>query len=509
MKKLLCIPILLITFLTACGRDQEIGLAIPELQLPATSATEAGGEEQTDSQADIVPIRVFLPATTIAMMQEMINVANLSRLMRGAGQSVYFEVHYWWNLRDLLNSEENSIFIVGQGDAINFQIEGLTGNFYEEARRYAPQFTEMAGDAITPGSMYAIPTEIRDIRLAPVVLIRHDIYEAWRQDGGQAINNVQDYEELLVWISGRGGNIAPGLFMVSTNWWDTVGGFVPLEFFLEGYTSLTGMFMKEVGIPTPLFINNESGEIRTFVDMPEAVDAMLRPLEWRDRGLFEFWDGDLDTELGSDFPTVAMNLAFAPNSLDWDAYGFHLLSPTATQALNNSGWAGVAIAAPGTNTAPFFRFLEWLTVPDNFRILIYGEEGVDHTLDANGFIDEILNRRHYEWHSPRFFRNDRVWDELNYMSDVHLARIEFYNSIPLPVWPLDAQQRHAIGLQLATNYDYTSAVFGAHHVMQPLFSQIYSADMPIAEARGLVEETFRQIGAAIGGVDLAEWLLGG
>jgi len=514
MKKILALTFCLTLVFTACARDQEIGLGVPDMPVPTETTAEAqeGDEDQTDTQAtyqaDGDPITVFLPATMNAMTQEMINAAYLSRLMRESGQRVHFEIYYWFQLRELLNSEENSIFVVSQSDAIAFQYEGLIGNFYEVARQHAPQYLEMASQAFTPGDLYIIPTEIRTMIFAPAVYIRHDIYEAWQQDGGQAISNIRDYEELLVWISGRGGNTAPGLFLIPTNWWDVATGFLPLEFFLEGYTSLTGMFIIESGLPTPLFMNNESGEIRTFTEMPEAVEAMLQPLEWRDRGLFEFWSGDWDAELGSEFPTIALNLAFHPD-LDLDAYGIHLLAPTATQILTNAGWGGVAVATPDTDTTPFFEFLEWLTVPDNFRILMYGEEGVDHTVNANGFVEEILNNRHYAWHGRIFFRNDDVWSKLHYLSAEQLARHEFIENIPPPVWPLDAQQRQTIARQLALNYDYTSAIFGAPHIMQPLFSQIYGGDMPIAEARGLVEETFRQIGEAIGGVDLAQWLLGG
>jgi len=504
MKKLIIPAILTAIIGVACASEQQLALELPDLpmSLALDEATEATEETAEEAQAiEFIfsddAFTIFLPQTMRAVAQEREILAYLSQLAQSAGQNIRFETYQQLRQRQVIvESDGNSAFVVSQHEAVGFQREGLVGNFYEAGRSYAPSFMEMAEHAISPGSMYITPTQIMSFPLGPVVFIRNDIYDGWRRDGGNAIQNIRDYEALLMWISAREGGTSPGLLVIITEHWDHYSGFTPLELFLEDYTPMVGMFIQEAGVPTVLWMNNETGEMLSFNEIPDAVDAMLRPLEWRDRGLIEFWDGNREVELGSQFPTIAGNLNDTP-AIDWGSYTMHYLAP-ATMAVTNSGWGGVAIIPHSTDAEPFFSFLEWLTIPENYKLLLYGVEGVDHLRNDNGYIIEILNEHLVGWHGRSFFRNSSIERHVyNYSTEV-LTFLDEIENIPHPTFPLDFQQRQEIGVQLATDRVYLDSLGNMQPIMHLLFMQIYNDRMQVNEARELVEGAFRRIGVVRG-----------
>jgi len=286
-------------------------------------------------------------------------------------------------------------------------------------------------------------------------------------------------------------------------------GYMPLMLFLgeEGYSPLTGMFHQDAGISTPLWINNQSGEIYPFFNMPAAVDAFTRLVEWINLGLIEIWDGEYSP--GNRFPIILYDsalLGLIQSNISYDEYTAVILPGASTIMADFYGVGGGAVATPGTDTRVFFEFLEWLTFPENHRNFVYGIEGVDYISDNDGYLIDWLDTVYSNWLGSFLFINNIMERQIVHPSQFLLDYYEKIDNVPEPVFPLQTNDRLSIGHALATDTVYSQAVTAKALRMNLLYQQLFSGSVEADAARTIIEDAFNEISNIIG-IDSAERLV--
>ena len=505
MMKIFLLAAVLLTALTACGNNRlndESDLTVTEAE---TIEAPFADEDSPEAYDDLFTI--YLPATNNNREQELLDIAYANSLLQGAGLNISFDIYDYAEVREsFLAGISQSAHITGIQTALQLNEDGLLGDFFIEAARYAPRFMEMAAHAVTIGTMFYIPTEVMRVTAGPAALIRHDIYDLW----GSRIRSTAEFEELLIFLSQIDEIATPGLYagIDSDILWGANMGYLPLNLFLPeaGFSSLAGMFSQEAGVATPLWLNNESGEILPFYEIPEAAEAFVRLLEWRDAGLIEIWDGVSQAEYP--FPAILLDSSytyFGSLGIERELYTIHFFEQVS--AVVTGGWAGGAIAAPGTDIRPLLNFLEWLTFPENYRLFKYGTEGVDHSLDEAGYIHELFNWSYINWQGRMFFRNDSLWYGLYPGSPAWLDHLYEQANAPLPEFPLTSRQRLDIGFALASDVMFNDAMLNRMPMyMEQLNLRLFGEYTTISEATAFTEEIFRRI-ADINGITAAEELV--
>jgi len=452
---------------------------------------------------------IYMPATNSNASEETGAMNYAAYLLQQAGFNIRFErFEYSLSyLRTAMRSgNEKSVHIATIQSALILNQEALLGNFHEELLIYAPSFHYIISDIRVPDIPFNIPTEVMRIPISPAILMRNDIY----REHEQPITTVQEYENLLIRLRDQGSVSAPGLFatILSDRWWGRDFGYAPLNLFLNdaGYMPLTGMFLQEAGISNPLWRNEEDGEIAAFFNIPEAINAIIRPLELRDAGLVEIWDGE--QEVGDIFPTILIDSAFNSFHLlgiNPDLYTMQVFPKASSAIISTLGSGGGAIASANADLSEFFRFLEWLTVVDNYRFFMFGIEGEDYLSDDMGYISELLNPDYSGWGGRMYFRNDKMLQQIFHQSQASLDYHEALDAVPLPEFPLDVDGRLSVGFELATNDAFSDAMNRIAGEMDTLLQQIYGTHIETEMARSMVEEVFERSGRVIG-INLAEQL---
>lgn len=512
MKKLLLLSIFIAAFIfvTACT-DETISIYIPEHILEATNATVTPITEDNETSHPLPfgddVFTIYMPTFNQVIASELEMMAYATKLLQDAGLNIRFtNLPAFDDLSIRLNSVSNqSVILTHLTNALPLYQDGLLGDFYEVAWQYAPSFLGMVEHTLRDGSMPFVPIENIRITNAPAVLIRNDIYTEW----DHPITNVQEYEALLRWLWVHDNSVAPGIFIPQYR--DSlpgpIFGYLPLNFFLRdaGYSPLIGMLLQETHVPIPLWINDESGEIQGFYEIPAAVDAMLQPLVWRNAGLFEIWNGQ---ELRDIYPTILVDSAVA--NLHWTDFYRHnytiiVIPPAVTYISYNSGH--VAIAPPNADIRPFLQFLEWLTIPENYRLFMFGIEGLDYALDSEGYIVEFLNEEYHSWIGRILFNNILMQESLRHISEFDKNFIDIMYNTVTPEFPLDRETRLSISRELLNNNLYLAAINNnMASNMDFMMRRIYSIDTEVEEARYIVETTFNQISRSIA-IETAENLV--
>ena len=451
---------------------------------------------------------VYLPSTLDNAQQEVALLNYLNDLVQGAGQPIEFRLFVYSQLRvrALLDGmSSDSVIITTKMDAITLYREGLIGDFYSEAFLHAPTFMEQVRQAITPGSMFHIPTEAVYRPLAPAAFIRNDIYLEWMRDVGLPVTDVYSLEMLLMWQQERDPHNIPAAYITNyPDYWFYRYDFLSLDMWMDGYSSLVGLLLHEANLSTPLWQNDATGEILPFYEIPSAVDAMIMPLLWRDRDLISFWDGN---PLRSDFPVIMLNSGYAQYyiGLNNASYRLRIIAPATKSIVRTSDFNG-AIALPDADIRPFLNFLEWLTIPQNYRLFRFGVRHADFFVDADNYIIHFVNDDYVFWWSKNFIDSD-------YMNRMHFRETEetidlheVLNAIEVPQFPLDYIIRQSIAVELVENEEYISALYNTARQMGLLHMQIYNDRVTVYEARDLIESAFRRI-SNIAGIDEAERLI--
>ena len=503
MKKMFVFAIVsfvLLVFAVACGREQS-----------TPSSDENGYISDNMLEFGSDTLTVYLPSIMPDPRAEQEALDYATEIVRAAGFNIRFERYNYSlsRLREKVQSgNQHAVYLAPRQDAFLLYQEGLLGDFYAEASRYAPMYMINAAHLHMPGRLFYMPTSFDVFPLRPTVYIRRDIFEAY---GHRRITNTQEYEDLLLWIMERYPYASPGIY--GTPFADRYAGvrqgYMALNLFLTraGYTSLAGMLLQMTEAFNPLWMNNETGEIKAFFNIPEAVDAMLYLLQWRQSGLMEFWDG---SEVGETFPTILVHNGFANFSdmgTNWQEYTVHIFHQPEVNLYEEMWYGGGAVAAPDTDVAEFLRFMEWLTVPENYRVFMYGVEDVDHVLNDYGVVVERLETPYIQWRGRLYFFNadlsDLVFNKCFFTQELSNA----IASIPPPSLPLNQQERFDVGSALVNNRDYINAMEQLGRSMELLIDRIYfNPNITIEDARQQVIQTFETL-RNIPGIDAAEILV--
>jgi hypothetical protein len=247
----------------------------------------------------------------------------------------------------------------------------LLGDFYSQAQAFAPWYLHQAKGINNAGSFTLMPTSIGRFSKQPAVFVRNDIYRAH----GAPIRNANDLEELLGWLLEKKPDAAPCLV------WHSLYPYVGLEFFLPGmgYTSLQTVFAEWGDMDTLLWMNNETGEIHPFYNMPASREAVQRYHRWMLSGLIEHAEGRVDP---SEYPVVLVNTADL-RTVNGNAVTERLLGAMSGYTLNVFSSPAVyysdntylAVAPRDTDVSEFLRFMEWLDDIANYRYFMYGTDG--------------------------------------------------------------------------------------------------------------------------------------
>ena len=447
---------------------------------------------------------IYIPATMDSAQHETLFVDYLNWIIQDAGQPIRFRryVYNEWQVRNILNRmSPNSAIVVPKHEAIVFYNEGIIGNFYTEASIYAPTYMEKVQHLLTHESMFHIPTEIIYEPLAPAALIRTDQYNSWMFEVGLPIDNIETVEKLLVWIQERGWYTVPAVYISNLSYWNF--NFLPLEIWMDGYTSLAGMIKRYFNQPLMLWQNDETGVIRPFYNITSATDALLTPLYWRDRELLNFWDG---TYLSHRYPVILMNSVHRFHLMvNEGLYRKRFIAP-ATKSRVRFTWHGGAVALPDADVGPLFDFLEWLTIPENHELLVFGIENTDFSRHRRDDYIMYVYTEYSVWEGRWFFGNDTMWSESVRLTTVFADNVDERANMQSPQFPFDDCEIRSLAVELAGSTAYINAMHSMTYHLSNLYSQIHNSHVTIDEARDYITEAFDRI-RNIDGIDEVERLI--
>jgi hypothetical protein len=274
-----------------------------------------------------------------------------------------------------------------------------------------------------------MPTGNNDEFTNPVVLVRNDALQAY---DGRRIADAYDYGQLLEWLAYR----YPG----ETACLHVYNSLMPIiyDLFLPsmGYVSLTGMLPLLPRRDFPLWMDGNTGEIKTVINMRDSVtDAFWRFYEWLQKGWVTFAEYHSYFR-GEELPDIEpltilthSHYVSALRNIDMGRYtAFVFREPTTVSHWRNQ----VAIAAPGSDISEYLRFMEWAKGHGNGKV----------------FDNEITGRIYHD-----YFR--REIPETLYEDGVYwpLGMADEIRGLEAPVYPLSVRDSLDLTGEILRNSD--------------------------------------------------------